>query len=108
MEAGGLGLSPRWRRIPVPGRFWMYLEWLPTHEDWDGLLRSVKDLPIATAAARLGELANSRMEFAQVVRLDRTLQRVLKPSDGELAGSERVRLALLGSATTGHLVAGIR
>jgi FkbH-like protein len=86
----------------------MYLEWLPTHEDWDGLLRSVKDLPIATAAARLGELANCRMEFAQVVRLDRTLRRVLKQSGGELAGFERVRLALLGSATTGHLVAGIR
>jgi len=86
----------------------MYLEWLPTHEDWDGLLRAVKDLPIAAAAARLRELANCRMEFAQVVRLDRTLRRVLKLSGGELAGFERVRLALLGSATTGHLVAGIR
>ena len=86
----------------------MHLEWLPTYDDWDGLLRSVKDLPVTAAAVRLRELAKGRMEFAQVLRLDRTAQRVMDQNGGELAGFEQIKLALLGSATTGHLVAGIR
>jgi FkbH-like protein len=85
----------------------MHLEWLPVREDWDGLLRLAKDLP-ADAAARLGELANCRMEFSQVVRLDKTAQRVRERNGGALAGFEAVRLAVLGSATTGHLAVGIR
>lgn len=86
----------------------MPLEWLPTREDWDSLLRSVKHLPASAAAARLGQLANCRMEFPQALRLDRTAQRLLEQNGGQLAGFEHVKLALLGSATTGHLVSGIR
>jgi len=86
----------------------MHLEWLPTREDWDGLLQLVKELPAREAAARLGELSNCRMEFSQGLRLDKTAQRVREQSGGALAGFEAVRLAVLGSATTGHLVAGIR
>jgi FkbH-like protein len=86
----------------------MHLDWLPAREDWDGLLRSVKDMPTAEAAAQLGELANCRMDFAQLVRLDRTAQRVTEQSGGVLPGFETVRLAVLGSASTGHLTAGIR
>jgi len=86
----------------------MHLDWLPAREDWDGLLRSAKDLPVDAAAARLGELANCRMDFAQVVRLDRTAQRLTEQAGCELRGFETVRLAVLGSASTGHLTAGIR
>ncbi|MBB5063185.1 HAD-IIIC family phosphatase [Granulicella mallensis] len=86
----------------------MQLNWLPLREDWDAQLRAAKILPPTDQAARLGELAGSRMEFSQVVRLDRTVQRLLACSDGELPGFERVRLAILGSATTAQLVPGIR
>jgi FkbH-like protein len=86
----------------------MHLNWLPVREDWDSQLRAVKTLPPADVVAQLGELAVSRMEFSQVVRLDRTVQRFLDSHNGELPGFERVRLAVLGSATTAHLASGIR
>ena len=86
----------------------MQLSWLPPREDWDGALRSVKSLPAVEGGVLLAELAKSRMEFAQVVRLDKTWRKVREAGGGELAGFERVRVAMLGSATTGHLAAGIR
>jgi len=86
----------------------MHLQWLPAREDWDSQLRSVKDLPPAEAAARLADLANSRLQFPQVVRLDRTWQRLLEQTQSETPAFEHVRLALLGSATTAHLAPGIR
>jgi FkbH-like protein len=86
----------------------MHLNWLPVRENWDSQLRAVKALPPTEVAAQLGELAVSRMEFSQVVRLDRTVQRFLACHNGELPGFERVRLAVLGSATTAHLAPGIR
>jgi FkbH-like protein len=85
----------------------MLLRWLPVREGWDELLRSVKDLPAGDAAARLRELAESRLEFSQVVRLDRTAQKLIA-RDGGLGGFEKVKLAVLGSSTTAHLIAGIR
>ena len=86
----------------------MELNWLPVHEDWDTHLRAAKALPPAGFTAQLGELALCRMEFSQVVRLDRTVQRFLASNDGELLGFEHVRLAILGSSTTAHLAPGIR
>jgi FkbH-like protein len=86
----------------------MQLNWLPLREDWDAHLRAVKSLPLVEIAARLNELATCRMEFSQLVRLDRTVQRLLVSSNGELPGFERIRLAVLGSATTAHLAPGIR
>ena len=86
----------------------MHLEWLPEHEDWDGLLRSVKELPAGEAAARLVELANCRMEFSQMGKLDRAFGRTVCACGGAVPGLERVKLAILGSATTSHLPAGIR
>ena len=86
----------------------MHLEWLPSHEDWDGLLRSVKELPAGEAAARLVELANSRMEFSQMGKLDRAFGRTVRVCEGAVPGLERVKLAILGSATISHLPPGIR
>jgi len=84
----------------------MQLHWLPVSEDWDSQLRAVKDLAPIEAVPVLRELASSRMEFAQVGKLDRVLGRA---ACGEtLPGLERVRLAILGSATTSHLPSGIR
>ena len=86
----------------------MQLKWLPVQEHWDERLREVKDLPAAEAAARLRELATSRMEFTQLGKLDRVLMRTLEAAGGHLPGLEPVRLAMLGSATTSHLPPGIR
>jgi FkbH-like protein len=88
------------------------LNWLPVREDWEVRLRSLKELDVgrhgAEIASALRELATSRMEFTQMGKLDRVLQRALAANGGMLPGLEPVRLAILGSATTSHLPPGIR
>lgn len=86
----------------------MQLNWLVAREDWDEALRSAKSLPVAECAAALRELATTQMEFAQVGKLDRALQRALASNDSRLPGLEPVKLAILGSATISHLPPGIR
>jgi FkbH-like protein len=86
----------------------MQMGWLAAREDWDERLREMKGMAGAEAAARLRELATSRMEFSQTGKLDRALTRALEAAGGRLPGLETVRLAILGSATTSHLPAGIR
>ncbi len=86
----------------------MQLNWLPLREDWETLLRSVKDLDPAAAGPALRELAGSRMEFSQTVKLDRALGRAVEACGGAIPGLDRVKLAILGSATTSHLPPGIR
>jgi FkbH-like protein len=90
----------------------VHLNWLPARDGWDETLQFAKRLHVvrdgAELAAALRELATSRMEFAQMGKLDRTLQRVLAASGGGLPGLEPVRLAILGSATTSHLPSAIR
>jgi len=82
--------------------------WLPTGEDWQARLGSLKGLAAAETAARLRELATCRLDLTQVAKLDRSLARVVAANGGQLPGLEPVRLAVLGSATTSHLPPGIR
>jgi FkbH-like protein len=82
--------------------------WLPTREDWQERLRSLKGLGPAAAAGLLRALATERLDFTQVTKLDRSLLRTLAEHGGKLAGLEPARLAVLGSATTSHLPAGLR
>ncbi len=86
----------------------MHANWLPIREDWQEGLRSLDGAGPAAAAETLRALATSRLEFAQVARLDRALQRALAEHGGVLPGLEPVRLAVLGSATTSHLPPGLR
>ncbi len=90
----------------------MQLNWLPVRGDWDERLRSAKGLDVGTHgaefAAALRELATSRLDFAQMGKLDRVLQRALVAGGGKLPSLEPVRVAILGSATTSHLPPGIR
>ena len=86
----------------------MQLTWLPVREDWNAQLRSAGSRPAGLAVPLLRELAHSRMSFLQVGMLDRALQRRLKAGDVPSAELQPVRLALLGSSTTSHLVPGIR
>ncbi len=85
----------------------MQFHWLPVREDFDAALREVKTLPPAEAARRLRELATSRLDLTQTTKLDRAHLAAQK-SYGQLPGLEPLRLAILGSATTSHLPAGIR
>jgi FkbH-like protein len=84
------------------------LNWLPEREDWNEQLHAAKVLSVENAARCLRSLANSRMQFMQVGKLDRVLQRLLADNQGVLPGLEPVKLAVLGSATISHLSAGIR
>lgn len=86
----------------------MQLNWLVAREDWDEELRSAKALPAIESAAALRDLATSQMEFAQVGKLDKSLQRALAANSNNLPGLEPVKLAILGSATISHLPPAIR
>lgn len=54
--------------------------------------------------ARLVELANYRLDYAQTLRLDNALRKLLTSSNPV----ETVKLAVLGSSTVAHLIPGIR
>jgi len=86
----------------------MHLNWLPVREDWNALLALAKSLPPAEAAQAMRQLATSRMDFTSVGKLDRALRKALAANGGSLPGLEPVKLAILASATTSHLPAGIR
>lgn len=86
----------------------MVLSWLPVREDWDSRLLAAKSLAADVSAAALRELATSRMEVSQLTKLNRVLTRALSANENKLAGLEPVRVAILGSATTSHLPAGIQ
>jgi len=83
-------------------------DWLPESVDWQHALDEAKllELPAALECYRL--LANTRMDFARTVKLDRAVQKHLERVGGEAGGFTAVRLALVGSSTLTHLVAGIR
>jgi FkbH-like protein len=83
----------------------MALTWLPAREDWDDVFQSTRQLPSAQLVAVLQDLAASQMDFVQLGKLDRALQKVIAASSH---GLQPIRLAILGSATLSHLPAGIR
>lgn len=85
----------------------MQFHWLPLREDFNAALREVKTLAAPEAARRLRELATSRLDLTQTTKLDRAFLAAQK-AHGQLPGLEPLRLAILGSATTSHLAAGIR
>jgi FkbH-like protein len=84
------------------------LDWLPELADWQQTLDEAKRLELPEALERYRVLANSRMDFARTVKLDRAVQKSVASGGGRAAGWTPVRLALLGSSTLTHLVAVIR
>jgi FkbH-like protein len=87
-------------------------DWLPEQVDWQQMLDEAKLLELPKALERYRLLANSRIDFARTVKLDRAvhahIQRHLAAGGSPVDGFFRLRLALLGSSTLTHLVAGIR
>jgi FkbH-like protein len=86
----------------------VHLSWLREHDDWEAARQRIGGSEPSEQASLLRDLANSRMDFAQVIKLGRALDRALAAAGGALPGVQGVRLAILGSATTSHLVPGIR
>jgi FkbH-like protein len=82
------------------------LHWLPTIPDWRQRLR-ILPADLATAWDNAVALANARLNFVLTNALDETLRRVL-PAGPERLVTKKVRLAVIGSSTLTHLLAGIR
>src|SRR5271154_5195422 len=85
------------------------LYWLPVNPNLHQMLRSV-DLSTSDSEAwqLLALAANSRLDIATTSLLDRKLQRrfgVRAPSN---LATKPIKVAILGSSTTSHLVSGIR
>jgi FkbH-like protein len=84
-------------------------DWLPERADWQKLLEEAKGLELPHALEQYRLLADSRIDFARTVKLDRAVQRRLVGSAASnIPGFTAVRLALLGSCTLSHLIPGIR
>ena len=91
----------------------MELEWLPetsgppaTPQHLSHL--SPSEASPSEAAVALRRMASTRLDLPGLIKLDRTLTRTLAAHGGPLPGFEKLRLAVLGSSTTSHLLPGIR
>jgi FkbH-like protein len=82
------------------------LHWLPTIPDWRQRLRSLQADPSA-AWDNAVALANARLNFVLTNALDDTIRRIL-PTGPATLPTQKVRLAVLGSATLTHLLPAIR
>jgi FkbH-like protein len=82
------------------------LYWLPTVADWR---QRLKGLPFDPAAAwdNAVALANARLNFVLTNALDEMVRRIW-PAGPEGLATKKVRLAVLGSSTTTHLLPAIR
>lgn len=78
----------------------MELHWLPPLPDWRDRLRALPEDPAAAWDAGVA-LARTRLDFVGTNALDTALRR--RPS-----GQPSVRLAILGTCTTTHLIPAIR
>lgn len=82
------------------------LAWLPKQSDWASKIQVDEKAGFASWE-RLVELAKSRLDFLQTDRLDRLSQRSFPEPPAGLT-TKPVRLAVLGSSTTRHLLGAIR
>ena len=83
------------------------LNWLPTHENWLANLASLEAAEPEEMWMRLVELAKHRLDLPCVTQLDARLR---KNSSAAFDSStnKSLRLAVLGSSTTAHLLPSLR
>jgi FkbH-like protein len=82
------------------------MNWLPLPERFrDQLADAVAAADPFERLERLHRIANARLSYLEVMQLDAALMRTPRPPDVRF---ERVRLALLGSATMDHLAPAVR
>jgi FkbH-like protein len=82
--------------------------WLPEEPDWAMRLEQARKLEPVAALKAFAQLANFRIDFIQTTRLDRAVQQIAAYPDALASMTGSIRLALLGSCTLTHLIAGIR
>lgn len=80
--------------------------WLPTDADWKHRVRQAERADALSWHAIVA-LANVRLDFLQCERLAALIASRFPVPPGEAVG-EPVRMAVLGSSTTTHLLAGLR
>ena len=95
-------LSTFWRNI-LP----LQLDWLPERANWGELLVNAQQLEQRAAFEAFTTLANSRIDFVRANRLDKSIQKYIG-KHGAPQHLPSIKVALLGSSTLAHLVAGIR
>jgi FkbH-like protein len=86
----------------------MHFGWLPEEPDWAMRLEQARKLEPVAALKAFAQLANCRIDFIQTIRLDRAVQQIAPHPDALASITGSIRLALLGSCTLTHLIAGIR
>ncbi len=82
------------------------LHWLPEATEWAADVKAL-DLPDASPWRSLTRLANTRLDFVRTARLDRIAGRLFGTTPPTGANCS-IRLAILSSSTTDHLMAGLR
>lgn len=109
-QAPPSGEAPAAPRRPVPahtatGR----LSWLPPVADWKARIGEIERLAPDDHAAwpAITALAAHDLDLVRTDRLDRSIGRLFGETPRHLAAAP-VRLAVLGSSTTGHLLPAIR
>ncbi len=83
-------------------------DWLPEEPNWAMRLEQARKLEPPAALKAFAQLANFRIDFIQTTRLDRAVQQIAAHPDALASVTSSIRLALLGSCTLTHLIAGIR
>ena len=84
------------------------LYWLPVPpDDWRAQMKGLRTLPTSEAWNKAIALANTRLDFIQTNALDQIVRDVF-PSGPPVGIGTTGKLAVLGSATLGHLHPGIR
>jgi FkbH-like protein len=84
------------------------LIWLPPASDWQEKFAQLDKEPTQAAWEGLVALANTRVGFAETLRLDRALLKRFASTPPPGLATKPVRLAILGSSTVEHLLPGLR
>jgi FkbH-like protein len=85
------------------------LYWLPAPIDFAAKIKVIDALTEASEAwAGLVGLAGTAVSFLQTLRIDRSLTKRFGEAPPPGLATKPIRLAVLGSSTTGHLLPGIR
>jgi FkbH-like protein len=84
------------------------LYWLPERTGFSDELSALSTEPTLQTWRSLGALAGTRLDFTMTARLDRACQKRFGETSPPELETRPIRLAILGSSTTEHLVPGIR